>query len=377
MKNTWKFMFALLVAGSIFSCEKDVAEPNESFRPVTRPTKASFAAQSGVLPEDQPEGISIEILFSRAAPRDGAVVVEWSGETEVAPFTTVPAMDSNGRLKLNVSAGATTASFVVHPINDAFSIGHVTITFTIVATEGGILEAGTETYQLAIMDDELAVRAKSFETTGGNWRLKRTYEYDDAGKVARVHWEKATPGLTTGTDTYTYAPNGLIKRINHFPDNDEYFIQENGRIIRSETIENGVITEYSEYDYDQAGNVGSQSAYHRQDNGEYTLSFVFLYLHFANGNLYKQLTYHHVAGVNDLELISTRTYDGYNNVANLFPVEIIPGIKAQQTLPGSYRLEENSVDLLYQFSYEFRADGLAVSRHTSGAGTELTVYEYY
>lgn len=149
--------------------------------------------------------------------------------------------------------------------------------------------------------------------------------------------------------------------------------------MRSEKIINGQKTAYSEYDYDSDGNIGAQALYNRQASGEYKLSLLFVYLYFTDGNLYKQLTFIPIAGSEEHQLISTRTYEGYSNVLNPFPaIEIVPGVVAQRTLPASYRLEENGADLLYQFSYQYRADGLPARRATSGAGqAEMTTYQYY
>lgn len=378
MKNTWKLIIGVFMAASVFSCEKDQFDLEHPIgKPVGKAVKANFENPNGVLYENDADGATVNILFSAPVKESGTVIIQMEGQPGAVPFTTEPAMNAGGRLELEVAVGATSAGFALLPINDAVGNGNQTAAFSIIGAEGGIVKGNKLSYELAVMDDELPARAKSYQTTAGNWRVKEAYEYDGGGRVAKVNWEKATPALSTGTKTFTYAGNGLIERVNHFPDNDEYFFQENGRIIRSEKIVNGLKKAYSEYDYDPAGNVGSQALYNRQSSGEYALSLVFVYLYSEDGNLYKQLTYYPIAGGEELELISTRTYEGYNNVANLFPIEIIPGIAAQRTLPTSFTLEEHGMELEYKFSYEFREDGLAERRTTSGAGSEATTYEYY
>ena len=58
---------------------------------------------------------------------------------------------------------------------------------------------------------------------------------------------------------------------------------------------------------------------------------------------------------------STRTFEGYSNTFNPYPmIEIIPEVVAPHTLPASYRREETGVNLLYNFTYDFREDGLPV-----------------
>ena len=78
-------------------------------------------------------------------------------------------------------------------------------------------------------------------------------------------------------------------------------------------------------------------------------------------------------------LLSTRTYEGYIDSANPFPmVEILPTVKTQVKLPSSFRVEENGVDLIYNLSYEFGDDGLVKKRTATGAQTtEVAVYSYY
>ncbi len=344
------------------------------------PVAANFALSSGSLAENKQGGLDVAIHFPAPAPAEGRVIVQASGLPEGEGLLSIePAPNAGRQIELDVPFGATSVSFALYPVDDASANGNKAVAFTIVEAEGGVVKGTELSFDLTVIDDELAARAKSYESAGNGWRFKRTYEYDGAGRVSKVHWENETPFLTRGTDTYYYALSGLIERVNYSPGDDEYFYEENGRIVRSEKIVNGQRTAYSEYDYDEAGNVAGQADYHLQPTGEYSQSLVYAYLYFDGGDLYKQLTYIPAAGSGELLLISTRTYDGYSNIANPFPsVEIIPGISAQRHLPGTFRLEENGSDFLYFFSYEYREDGLPKRRTASGpAGTEVTVYEYY
>ncbi|UZR96548.1 hypothetical protein [Chondrinema litorale] len=171
----------------------------------------------------------------------------------------------------------------------------------------------------------------------------------------------------------------MIERVNHYPNNDDYYYQEGGRIVKSETIKNGEVTEYSEFDYDYAGNLGAKAIYYLQEDGEFKLVFIFIYLYYTDGNLYKQLTYIPQETEDDYLLISTQTYETYSDKINPFPTyEIIPGISTQKQLPNSYRVEENGYDLLYNFTYSFDENGTVKSRTaSSGNSSESTVYAYY
>lgn len=339
---------------------------------------ANFSDGTGLLYENTPTGLDIKVVFSAPAFQMGRVVLKLEGMAEEGLFITQPALDPDGLVELPVSAGNTVVSLLLTPTDNDLLKGHHTLDFTIVETEGGIIKGEGLSFSLNLLDDELAGKPQSYETGGSNWRSKKTYLYNENGRIQSVQWETETPVLRTGTDTYYYAANGLIERVNYFPEQDEYFYQENGRIMRSETIKNGVKTEYSVYDYDQAGNVGGRAQYYRQTNGTYTLSFLYLFLYDFNGNLYSQLTYIPGDDPQNPILISTRTYETYLNTPNPFlTLEVIPGMQAQPFLPVSYRIEENGTNLSYSFSYEFNEAGKPVRRTTLGGRSEWTVFQYY
>jgi hypothetical protein len=59
-------------------------------------------------------------------------------------------------------------------------------------------------------------------------------------------------------------------------------------------------------------------------------------------------------------------------------LEILPNINSQPNLPGSYQVEENGHNILYQFTYVFDENGNPTRRTaTSSAGSEVASYEYY
>ena len=104
-----------------------------------------------------------------------------------------------------------------------------------------------------------------------------------------------------------------------------------------------------------------------------------IYLYFSDGNLYKSLTYQESGDPEEPHLISTKTYDNYIDVENLFPMtEVLPGVRMQTKLATSYRLEEGETDMTYEMWYEFRPDGLPAKRIATTAGeTQTAVYHYY
>ncbi len=343
--------------------------------------RANFSPVSGNLSRGQAEGIDITIVFSRPLASAGKVALELSGAAYEARITTQPALDGNGKLELQAAAGATSVSFKALPEFSASWDGDKAIAFAITATDGGIEKGTALSFSLNLQGEVLGTgRPKSWESIGGGWRFKETYEYDEAGRIAKKHWEKETPAFSQGTTTYEYADNGLIEKVIYFPNREENFFQKGGRIVRSENISDGVKISYSEYDYDAFGRLSTQVEHHRQPSGEYLLSFKYVYEYENNGNITRQLTYTPQANSAELVLHSTRTYGNYIFAANHFPmIEVIPGVVMQHHLPGSFRLQENGADIQYTIRYDFGFGGfLPVRRTISGGGTtEVTSYEYY
>ncbi|WP_169513319.1 hypothetical protein [Flexithrix dorotheae] len=339
---------------------------------------ASFSEASSSLLETELKGTIIQINLSGPAPGEGSITLKIEEGFQNGNFQTEPKFNSEGKLKIVVPLGATTASFQVTPIHNNVLSGHQLFKFSISETEGAITKGELNKREFTILDNELVGKPKSYEVIGGNWKSRKTFFYEASGKIEKIEWETETPGKRTGTDTYYYNIHGQIEKINHFPNHDEYFYYEDGRVTRSEEIENGEKSSYKEYDYDPAGNIGGEAVYYKQSSGEFKLGFVFVFLYFDNGNLYKQLTYIPVDTEEEYELISTRTFDNYNSSSNPFPVEIVPTIAAQKQLPGSYQLEENGFDITYNFSYTFDENGhLATRSASSSSGGESTTYSFY
>lgn len=364
---------AILMALTSFifiSCDKDeIDPPTGENRPVTLNFGENFNIAENATEKE------VRILFSKAATKDGTLELEVITDIGTA-FQTTPSVKDDF-IEISVEKGDAYASFIFTPINNTIADEPRIVQIELSAVSEGFALGTKKSLTITILDDELVSKPKSIETTGGGWRSEKTYEYDGSGRIKKIHWETETPGLRSGTDTYYYATNGLVERINQEPNIDEFYFQENGKIVRSEVIKNDIKTAYSEYEFDAYGHVAAKKVYNRQSSGAFLLSFVYVYLYHTDGNLFVQQTYIPQSEPDDLLLISTRTYDGYTDAYNPFPVELLPGMPAQQTLPIIYRLKENGSTLQYQFSYAFRDDGLPSQRNTSGAATEITVFQYY
>lgn len=341
---------------------------------------ANFSGDDKNLSEANTEGHTFTVLLSDHLQTVG--LIELSVESAKAiygtHFTTVPSLIGE-RIILNPAIGENKVSFTVLPINNAIITGDLAIAFSIAATTGAIVKGTEIDRTIIIKDDELANKPKGFEVVDGQWGLKKIYEYDEYGRVKYVHTEKSSPATSAHTETYYYDFAGRIQKINTYPQIDIVFTWSANRIVKAETIDNGVLKEYIEYDYDAQGNVSGTANYFRQQDGQFKLGFLNIYLYFLDNNLYKSQTYIPVDGSDEYTLISTKTYEGYLSKDNPFPmVDILPTVKTQNQLPTRYTLEEHGVKLIYNLSYEFREDGLVSKRITkSGNVSEVSTYQYY
>lgn len=344
-----------------------------------QPAQVNFVAGSSTFTEENHSNNNVVITLSSPAPGNGQleVVIESNDAVYGEHFTTSPGA-TNGKISLPISTGHQQAKIEIIPINDDRINGNRHISLTITGATGAISKGSTSGHGITIKDDELKGVSKSYSTSAGGWSTRRFYAYNENGQLAKVYWEQYTPGYAGGAYIYHY--NGQqLEKMTEQNGIETIYTTENGRIIKSEKFTAGVLTQYTLYGYDDAGNVGETAHYYRQrTTGEMKMGLLMVYLYFTDGNLYKQLTYNPV-DENEPVLISTRTYDKYIATANPFPmVEILPNKPTQRHLPGTYRTEENGKDVTYNLSYEFDAEGRLRSRTaTSAEGRETTTYNFY
>ena len=341
---------------------------------------ANFIEQSLTIDETATSWIEYQVHFSEAVATDSKVKISISSEkgTYGVDFVTEPAAHED-TVTLNVTSGSRVVNFRVRPVDNNKITGDLAVNFSISETTGSVRK-GTKLHEvLTVKDDELAGKPKGYEISAGNWSAQRFYEYDEHGRVAKVLWRNYTPFLTEGTEVYHYDANSQLVKVVKYPGREVMYQWLNGRITRSETIWHGTVHDYSEFAYDDEGNVGGVVTYHRQPDGSFKKGLYTIYLYFTDGNLYKSLTYQDSDDPENPYLVSTRTYDNYLEVENLFPMaEVLPNVKMQKTLPTTYRAEEAGHDLLYNITYEFREDGRPGKRIArAGAQVETAVYHYY
>ena len=157
--------------------------------------------------------------------------------------------------------GKSSVVFNVFPIDDLLYNEQRSISYTIVGADGGLKKGADLQHDLKITDDELGGYGKGYEVAGGGWRYKRVYEYNDDGAISKVYWDQYTPGHTGGVYTYVYTATGKLEKIIRSSGREEIFVREGDRIVKSEEYTNSVLTKYSVYGYDVAGNV-AEAAVH-------------------------------------------------------------------------------------------------------------------
>jgi hypothetical protein len=344
------------------------------------PAKVSFDLNTSQAREDISDGYAILIRFSHAANANGVVRISMESLDAVygTHFTTSPAA-SNGIITLLAQPGNDYLTFSVIPSDDELYNDLRSITYTIADVEGGLEKGGRLQHELKITDDELEGTAKGYEVIGGGWSYKRRYEYNENGTISKIYWDQNTPGHTGGVYTYVYNAGGQVEKIIQSTVREEIYLREGERIVRSEQHTNGVLTAYTLYGYDVAGNVAEEVIHYRQQDGSLKLGMHLVYLYHTDHNVYKVLVYTIPANSDEEILSSTKTYDFYLDAENPFPmVDILPDQKSQHNLPASYRVEENGHDITYQLTYEFNNEGKPLTRTaTSPSGRETASYEYY
>jgi hypothetical protein len=341
---------------------------------------ANFIAENATIRETLAEGHSLSIHLSESATVSGSLTIEAVSSKALygTHYTTEPAFD-NGRLTLTAEPGTSVVTFKVIPLDNTIINGELELSFTITGTTGNIKKGSSLVESFKITDDELENMPKGYEVGGGSWTMKRIIEYDENGRVYKVHITEAFPSPTTRTETYYYNASGLLEKINTHTGIDKVFIYTGDRITKSEIVHNGVVKQYNDYEYDEYGNVAGAAYYYRQVDGSFALGSLNVYLYFFDGNVYKTLIYTPIQGSDEYNLIATRTYDNYIDKENPFPmVDILPNVKSQTKLPTTYKVEEGGVELNYNLIYEFRNDGLVGKRMAvSGNSVETAVYLYY
>jgi YD repeat-containing protein len=353
------------------SIEDDEIVSNESY--------VNFIPSHFTLTESETDWQEYQVQISHNLTAEGSLTIEAKSASGLygSDYVTEPAFENNV-LTLNASPGSSVLKFKVKPLNDNVIAGDLSISFAIKEVTGNLKKGTLLDDSLLITDDELAGFTKGYEVSGGNWSQKKFFEYNSKGKIAKVPVQSYTPNEHNTIHTYYYNDYEQVVRINTALGQDLLYHYADGRIIKEEKVDNGLIDRYTEYDYDEFGNVSGYQIVHLQPDGKFKVTDVVVLLYHTDGNLYKKMVYLPSSHREDPYLLSTETFDHYLNNENPFPiVQVLPYFNAQKQLPSSYRLETNGHDLRYSFSYQFTSDGKVEKRITTGPSYETAIYHYY
>lgn len=365
LKNAFKIMLAVLVV----SCSND---DNPDLEPVELgPVEIQFGVDTFYLENTQDNDITI--LFDQPAFVAGTITINVISNAPLF-FNTFPAAINN-EISVPVEKGAESATFKFNPRDDWFIDGHKLVTFELKTVSQGFTIGTKNDLLVDIFDDELRWKPLSYETKAGENRTKRTYEYMQDGKLNKVQLETViSQETTTITYTYYYDAHSKLQRIENSNGNIEWFTWENGKIVQSDYIVNGVKIFYKHYQYNNEGKINLVGMYERNpDNNYFSYTTVEIY-DYSNANLNKKVV-HRADGPLNWIIASTETYDSYFEKENPFQMnEILPLNISQPHLPLSLRIEENGGNVLLNYSYEYNSAGLPVKRTTTG---EVTTFSYY
>ncbi len=164
MKAT-KYIFALALVGLISSCEED------SQQPIRTATSTIQFEINALTDSEKSTGKTIGLKLTTAAPANGYVVID----VQAPNMSTVTIQPStiDGKLTLPVTAGSSSASFTLTPIDNTLLDGPRTVTLTITKVSAGLTIGTSKVMTITITDDEQAVQAE-FLTTSSTLRENET-----------------------------------------------------------------------------------------------------------------------------------------------------------------------------------------------------------
>jgi hypothetical protein len=222
----------------------------------------------------------------------------------------------------------------------------------------------------------------SYETDSGVLSMKAIYEYNLEGNVSKIIWERATPGITKGTDAFVYDSQGRLKKqirsITGLVDETIEFTWDGDVIFASATYSNNQKIAFSFYDYDDKSQLKITETYRKEGSYGYLRTDSIGFTYHPDGNLFKMLHYAYSSDLGKMIQVSTKTFSDYLSSPNpISTVEVLPDLRLQKNLPTQYLWEGMDSSVPYTFEYELRTDGYPYERTVhSNSGDETTIYKY-
>lgn len=334
--------------------------------------EASFYVSNSAVTESNSQGVEVKIYLSGPAPGEGTITMEFEGEHTPDLFNSEPAMDSQGKIILQVSPGANHASFRLIPKDNSVLENHKPLKLRIIEASGSLVKGEGNEMNIILLDDEILGRIKSAETIKDGRITTKTWEYDLQGNISRITVVQNSSNESTRELYYNYDAEGRLMSVTDAIGNGDHYIWTNGKITRSENYLHPQMFSYSTYEYD-AGNISVKTDYSLKSGGVYTADTRFVYEYFTDGNIKKRSSYS-PGNASTWVLNSSVSFGEYMYRINPDPLEIIPGIGVQQNLPGFQQLTGDGTNFSHTYVYEFYDEGKVLNRKTSN---EIVNYSYY
>lgn len=364
VKNAIRLVFSVLVV----SCSNDDL-PTEPVELV--PVEIQFGADTFYSENSQDNDITI--LSDKPAFEAGTITVKVISDAPL--FFSINPATVNNEITIPVAKGALSAKFKFNPRDDWFIDGHKLITFELKTVTPGFTIGSKNDILIDLYDDELRWKPLSYEIVAAGNKTKRTYEYMQDGKLAKVNLQtQNSQGNNTTTYTYHYDTHDKLHKIENSNGGMELFTWDNGKIVKSELMDSGVITSYKNFQYNTEGNITQVEIYEFMPEINFYAYNIAEVYEYSNGDLKKKVVYQYDHPFNWL-ITSTHTYESYIDKQNPFQIiEILPTVISQPQLPLSFRNEQNGSNVLNNYTYEFNSQGLPVKRTTTG---EVITFSYY
>jgi hypothetical protein len=222
----------------------------------------------------------------------------------------------------------------------------------------------------------------SYESTSGVLGMKARYEYNVDEQISKIIWERTTPGVTKGTDSFVYDSTGRlieqIRTITGLVDETTKFTWDGDVIFHSATYSNNQKIAFSFYDYDEQKQLKITETYRKEGSAGYLRTDSVGFTYHSDGNLFNMFHYSYSLDLFDMIRVATKSFPNYLSSPNpISTVEVIPGLNLQKNLPTEYLWEGMDNNVPYAFEYELRKDGYPAKRIVrSNSGDETTVYTY-
>jgi hypothetical protein len=363
----------LLLLLVLVSCE-----PPEIL-PIEKNATVNFSAPSGILEENNTEGITVKLHLSVAAVENGEVSIKQINRGDFNPFSTSPEISPTGIIKLPVRKGNTEINFRIFPIKDEGISGHQEIRFQIEALSSKLVKGSNAFYELMILDNELSGLLRAYETEGSTGYYKQEFTYNPSGNLQSVSWTNSKNQAQSGLYTYLYNEGEQLQQIHSLPENEsQKLFYEDGILVKNERHGFTDVLDFETYVFDEKGALAYIAYRKKLPNGNVEMKGYREFIYLSNGNV-ESIAYFVFNSPVEVVLAQRISYSEYTHYDNPLPYyNGVPGLYYQPNLAGKIIVEEHGQTHTYFMEYTINSKGQVTQRTLSGPiGQELTKYTYY